>query len=121
MFPSLFKITDKIHISFGIFEHQGHTKIIIITNIAIAIIILNNKTIISNMMMVMNKTRRIYQRKPSDHHHPHNLLFWITFSSPKSAFSTTNWENVDFSRRSSATPISLIIFVMTVCQIYKSS
>ena len=52
IFPSLFKITDKIHIYFGILVHQGHTKIIII-NIAIAVIILNNQTIVSNMMMMI--------------------------------------------------------------------
>ena len=48
---SLFKITDKIHITFGILVHQGHTKIIII--ITIEVIILNNQTIISNMTMMM--------------------------------------------------------------------
>ena len=41
----------------GIFTVMGHTKIIIIIDIAIAVTILNNKTIISNMMMT--KTRRI--------------------------------------------------------------
>ena len=49
--------------SFGIFIHQGHTKIVIIINIAIAITVINNKTIISVIMMMMTKTRTIYQRK----------------------------------------------------------
>ena len=58
--PSLLKIPDKVYISFGTLVHQGHTKIIIIIKICIAVIILNNQTIASNMMMMMTKTRRIY-------------------------------------------------------------
>ena len=87
--------------------------------------------------MMMNKTRRIYQGRiissvgklsahHHDHHHPHNLLFWIIFSSPKSVFSMTNWKMLtlaeDLLQHQSHTSWLIVKYInLHHRQIYQSS